>query len=49
MDEYNQIQTLLVKHNFRVTKVAAELGIHRTTLWRKMLYYNIDKKNQLKK
>lgn len=45
VDEQSQIQSLLIKHDGQITKVASELGIHRTTLWRKMKYYNIALEN----
>jgi len=47
MNEQNQLESALIKHNGHISKVAAELGIHRTTLWRKLKRYNIDI-NQIK-
>jgi transcriptional regulator with PAS, ATPase and Fis domain len=40
--EKAHILVALSEHRWNQTKVAAELGISRTTLWRKMKRYNID-------
>lgn len=45
INEQNQLESALIKHNGHISKVAAELGIHRTTLWRKLKKYNIDIKH----
>jgi len=34
--EYGLIQATLMKNNWKLGKTAEELGIHKTTLWRKM-------------
>ena len=40
--EQEYIKEVLLKHNFNYTKVAENLGIGRTTLWRKMKKYGIE-------
>jgi transcriptional regulator of acetoin/glycerol metabolism len=40
--EKAHILAALCEHKWNQTKVAAELGISRTTLWRKMKRYDID-------
>ena len=40
--EKAHILAALSEHRWNQTKVAAELGISRTTLWRKMKRYDID-------
>ena len=42
IDEQSRIITTLRNCGFVVSKAAEELGIHRTTLWRKIKRYNID-------
>ena len=42
LNERSRIQAALKKHNGKILAAAKELGIHRTTLWRKLKYYNID-------
>jgi PAS domain S-box-containing protein len=42
VDEYNTILATLRRHRGNVTRAAQELGIHRTTLWRKMKRYQIE-------
>ena len=41
--EQEYIREVLLKHNFNYSKVADILGIGRTTLWRKMKKYGIEK------
>ncbi len=45
MDEYNLLITVLGHNHGNMSKAAAELGMHRTTLWRKLKKYNIDPEN----
>jgi len=45
MNEQNQLESALAKHNGNISKTAIELGIHRTTLWRKLKKFNIDIKH----
>lgn len=40
-EEANQLGRVLRKHNWHRQKAARELGIDRTTLWRKMKKYNL--------
>jgi PAS domain S-box-containing protein len=40
-DEANTLRRVLHKHNWHRQKAAQELGIDRTTLWRKMKKYNL--------
>jgi PAS domain S-box-containing protein len=42
VDEYNRILSVLKRHDGNMTRAARELGIHRTTLWRKLKRHNID-------
>jgi len=42
VDEYNAILATLRRNNGNITSAARELGIHRTTLWRKMKRYQIE-------
>lgn len=42
IDEESRIREALHKHGRNQTKAASELGIHRTTLWRKMKQYGIN-------
>jgi transcriptional regulator with PAS, ATPase and Fis domain len=42
IDEQNAINLVLQKYNGRVNDAAAELGMHRTTLWRKLKRHGID-------
>ncbi len=42
VDEYNHILAALRQYGGNITLAARELGIHRTTLWRKMKRYQID-------
>lgn len=41
-DEKEELLKLLIKHQWNRSKVAAELGIGRTTLWRKLKDFQID-------
>lgn len=41
IDEHSRIVSALKRHDGNVTRAAEELGIHRTTLWRKMKRFNI--------
>ena len=41
-----ELEKLLQKHHWNKTKVAEELGIGRTTLWRKLKKYNLDINDQ---
>jgi len=41
--EYRQIRQLLEKHHWNRSLAAKELGIGRTTLWRKMKAYRLDR------
>jgi len=45
LSEKNQIISILKKNNGNITKTSLELGIHRTTLWRKIQKYDIDLKS----
>ncbi len=45
MDEYNLLLTVLGRNRGNISKTASELGIHRTTLWRKLKKYNIETPN----
>ncbi len=45
VDEYNHILAALRQYGGNITLAARELGIHRTTLWRKMKRYQIDSSN----
>jgi PAS domain S-box-containing protein len=40
-DEANTLRRVLHKHNWHRQKAARELGVDRTTLWRKMKKYNL--------
>ncbi|MBU1471859.1 MAG: sigma 54-interacting transcriptional regulator [candidate division Zixibacteria bacterium] len=42
IDEIDQILSTLRKYGGRIAPTAAELGIHRTTLWRKLKRHRID-------
>ena len=42
IDEASMIRSALLKHGGKITETASELGIHRTTLWRKIRRHNID-------
>jgi len=42
IDEQGKIISALRKHRGQINPTAAELGIHRTTLWRKLKRYKID-------
>jgi len=44
IDEHSRIKSVLFKHKGKITKAAEELGIHRTTLWRKIRRHNINVK-----
>jgi PAS domain S-box-containing protein len=44
IDEHSLIKSVLLKHSGKIVEAAEELGIHRTTLWRKMKRHNIDVK-----
>ena len=48
LDEHARITSAMEKHNGNISKVAEEMGIHRTTLWRKLKRYRIDR-DQFKK
>jgi len=41
LDESNEIKALMKKHNGNVTRVAAEMGFSRVTLYRKLKLYDI--------
>jgi len=41
LDEPARIRQALRKHDGNITRASSELGMHRTTLWRKMKRYNI--------
>jgi len=41
IDEESRIREALVKHDNNQTRAARELGMHRTTLWRKIKQYGI--------
>lgn len=45
VDEYNQLLHVLKKTGGKISAAASELGIHRTTLWRKIKRHNIDLNN----
>jgi transcriptional regulator of acetoin/glycerol metabolism len=40
-EEADQLRRILRKHNWHRQKAARELGIDRTTLWRKIKKYNL--------
>ena len=40
--ELNRLKEALAKHGGHLNKAARELGIHRTTVWRKIKHYNLD-------
>jgi PAS domain S-box-containing protein len=42
IDEQNIIKSVLRKHNGHMSRAADELGMHRTTLWRKIKNFKID-------
>lgn len=42
VDEYHRIVSVLRRKGGNLTQTARELGIHRTTLWRKLRRHNID-------
>ena len=42
VNERSRIESALLKHKGRIAEAARELGIHRTTLWRKIRRHNID-------
>ena len=42
LDEQTQIITALKNCERNISQAANEMGIHRTTLWRKIKRYNID-------
>lgn len=42
VDEYSRIHSALKRNSGSMIKAARELGIHRTTLWRKLKRHNID-------
>jgi PAS domain S-box-containing protein len=42
INEYSRILSVLKRHSGNMTQAARELGIHRTTLWRKLKRHNID-------
>lgn len=42
VDEYNHILAALRQYGGNITMAARELGIHRTTLWRKMKRYQVE-------
>jgi len=42
IDEKSRIKAVLVKNKGKIGEAAAELGIHRTTLWRKIKRHNIE-------
>ncbi len=42
VSEYSRILSVLKRHSGNMTQAARELGIHRTTLWRKLKRHNID-------
>jgi DNA-binding NtrC family response regulator len=42
VDEYQKIVSVLRRRGGNLTQTARELGIHRTTLWRKLKRHNID-------
>lgn len=41
LDESNEIKSLMKKHNGNITRVAAEMGFSRVTLYRKLKLYDI--------
>jgi PAS domain S-box-containing protein len=45
VDEYNRLLHVLKKNGGKISAAASELGIHRTTLWRKIKRHNIDLNN----
>ena len=42
INEQSRIIEMLRKNNGNISKAALSLGIHRTTLWRKIKRFNID-------
>jgi len=42
IDEESRIRQALIKNNGHLAKASRELGIHRTTLWRRLKRYNLD-------
>ncbi len=44
IDERSRIESVLLKYRGKITEAAEELGIHRTTLWRKIRRHNINVK-----
>jgi len=42
IDEHSRIVAALKNNDNSINKAAAELGVHRTTLWRKIKRFNID-------
>jgi PAS domain S-box-containing protein len=42
IDERSRIESVLLKHKGKISETAEELGMHRTTLWRKIRRHNID-------
>jgi PAS domain S-box-containing protein len=42
IDEQSRIKSALLKHKGKIAEAAEELGIHRTTLWRKIKRHNIN-------
>jgi transcriptional regulator with PAS, ATPase and Fis domain len=43
IDEYRKLRQVLEKHHWNRSKAATELGMGRTTLWRKMKAHDLDK------
>jgi transcriptional regulator of acetoin/glycerol metabolism len=43
VDEYRKLRQVLEKHHWNRSKASAELGMGRTTLWRKMKALDLDK------
>jgi PAS domain S-box-containing protein len=42
INELGSIKAALAKHEGQISKAAKELGMHRTTLWRKIKHYRLD-------